>query len=121
MTTINRNYILKGKSGEYYAELLLKKEMFKILNRNFRSKFGEIDIIAYKNNEYYFCEVKTRWNTHFGYPQESVTKTKLERIKKTISYYIYKNNIQNIKYKILIIAQIILKGNINYQKMILFD
>ena len=121
MVAAKRNYILKGKSGEYFASLLLQKEGFKVIEKNFRSRFGEIDIIALRNLEYYFCEVKTRWNTHYGYPEESVTKTKLERIKKTISYYLYKNNIKNTRFRIIIIAQIISNGKLYYQKLIYLD
>lgn len=82
MTTVRA-----GKIGEQIALQILRKKGYKVLQRNFRSKFGEIDIIAQDSNTLVFVEVKTRWSRKFGYPEEAVTPWKLRSIIKTGDYY----------------------------------
>lgn len=76
-----------GKLGENFAVTLLKKQGYKILTRNFKSKFGEIDIIALDGNTLVFVEVKTRWSKKYGAPEESVTPLKLRHLEKTVDYF----------------------------------
>lgn len=77
-----------GRFGEDFACVFLQKKGYKIIERNFRSKFGEIDIITIKYNVIVFVEVKARWNLNYGYPEEAVTPSKLWKIKKTAEYYL---------------------------------
>ena len=58
-----------GESGEEYALTLLKNNGYQIIQRNFRSKIGEIDIIALQSGNLVFIEVKTRWSAKFGKPE----------------------------------------------------
>lgn len=76
-----------GKLGEQIAMQILRRKGYKILQRNFRSKFGEIDIVAEDRGVLVFVEVKTRWSRKFGYPEEAVTSWKLRSIIKTGDYY----------------------------------
>lgn len=76
-----------GKLGEDYAIKLLKKQGYKILQRNFRSKFGEIDAIAEDRNTLVFVEVKTRWSRNFGNPEEAVTPLKLRHLVRAAEYF----------------------------------
>ncbi len=76
-----------GHLGENFAVSLLLKNNYKILERNFRSKFGEIDIVALKDKSLIFLEVKARTSRKFGLPQESVTYWKLKKIEKTGQYF----------------------------------
>jgi len=75
---------------------------YKIIDKNFRGKFGEIDIIAKDGNSLVFIEVKKRISSKFGTPEEAITKTKLKRIIKTIDYYLYRNVLSNNSNKIRI-------------------
>ena len=84
-----------GKEGEREAEKYLKKNKYKILNKNFNCRQGEIDIIAKEKNEIVFVEVKTRTNKNYGNPIDAITKTKKEHLKKAIQYYLYKNNMED--------------------------
>ncbi|MDO8503120.1 MAG: YraN family protein [bacterium] len=79
--------IQAGKLGEDAAVKLLEREGYKILDRNFRSRVGEIDIISQDGNTLVFVEVKTRWSKKFGYPEEAVTPRKLWAIGRTGEYY----------------------------------
>lgn len=76
-----------GNKGEQIACNYLSLNAYKIISRNFRSRFGEIDIIAVKRGILIFCEVKTRWSNKFGSPEEAVTFQKLGRIRKAAEYF----------------------------------
>lgn len=70
-----------GDFGETAAVKYLLKQNYRILRRNFRLKFGEIDIIAEQDGCTVFVEVKTRKNNRFGEPSEYVDRNKQRRIK----------------------------------------
>lgn len=67
------------------------------------AKSGEIDIIAKKNKEYVFIEVKTRTSKKYGIPVEAIDEKKMKHILNVSKYYILKNNLQNqfIRYDII--------------------
>jgi len=76
-----------GKLGEDLALKHLKNHGYKILARNFRSKFGEVDIIVQEGETLVFVEVKTRWSKSFGPPEEAITPFKIRRMVKAGQYY----------------------------------
>ena len=76
-----------GKEGEDLAIQYLRGEGFKPLERNFRTRFGEIDIVATKGKEYFFIEVKTRESDEYGQAIESLPFYRVERLKKMALYY----------------------------------
>ena len=84
-----------GKLGENLAVKYLEKQEYKILERNFKCKQGEIDIIAMDKDEIVFIEVKTRTNKKFGVPIEAVDRTKQKHLAKAAKYYIYKRHLEN--------------------------
>ncbi len=77
-----------GALGEQFAAKFLEKHGYSILETNFRSRFGEIDIIAQKGGILAFVEVKTRAATMLESPQAAVTRTKQKRIITTALYYL---------------------------------
>ncbi|MCM8759645.1 MAG: YraN family protein [Candidatus Omnitrophica bacterium] len=85
----------KGLEGEEIAARFLKKSGYKILERNYRTKFGEIDIIAQKGKSIVFIEVKTRCSDDFGSPVEAVDNKKLTKLVNVASHYIQKNRFEN--------------------------
>lgn len=76
-----------GKIGEDLACQYLKNHNFLIVERNFQKRYGELDIIALKDNILVFVEVKTRIGRKFGLPEEAVTTRKLSEIKQTAYYF----------------------------------
>ena len=78
-----------GKIGEDLATKYLSSSGYRILERNYRGKQGEIDIIATEKNKIIFVEVK------YGRPAEAVTKTKQIHIEQTAQYYVCKNKLEN--------------------------
>ena len=83
------------KKGEALAGKLLKKRGCKILKRNYVSKYGEIDIVAYDKGTISFVEVKTRQSENYGPPELAVTKEKRKRIVRTALNYLTINRIED--------------------------
>lgn len=108
MKTQNNTEI--GKRGEEIAAEFLKKQGVDIIEKNYHTKFGEIDLIGFDKSTIIFIEVKLRNNDNFGTPVEAITQTKLKRIYKSALWYIsvHKNNYD---YRFDVIA--IRKDNIN--------
>lgn len=77
----------RGLKGESIAVSLVEKEGYKVLERNFHSRFGEIDIVAIDGDTLVFLEVKTRWSRQFGTPEEAVTPRKIRSIIKSGQYF----------------------------------
>src|SRR3989339_770547 len=96
-----------GEIGENIAVKHLVKHKYKILDRNYRKKWGEIDIIAKKNNVFHFIEVKSvsceTWKYEkinvsqetFGdyQPEENVHPWKIKRLKRAIQSYLIEKNV----------------------------
>ena len=76
-----------GKNGEKEACSYLKKNGWKILEKNYKTPFGEIDIIAKKDDTVAFIEVKTRLSDIFGLPSEAVTNVRKQRYIRGANYY----------------------------------
>lgn len=107
-----------GKIAEDYAEKLLSKKGYKILDRNFHSRFGEIDIIAQDDKTLVFVEVKARWNDKYGKPEESVTPGKLWKIEQTGQYYSILNPSLPKKMRIDVVAIEIRNGMVSDSRII---
>jgi putative endonuclease len=79
---------LLGQRGEQWAADLLTSKGFKVVERNFRYKKAEIDIIAQQGKLLIFVEVKTRTNLDFGEPEEAVSHNKIRLILMAAESYI---------------------------------
>jgi putative endonuclease len=93
-----------GFDKEHKALEALIEKGYSILETNYSSRFGEIDIIAQKDNCIVFIEVKYRSSKFCGLPQEAVTKAKQNKIIKTAVSYIVERNIKDTDYRFDIIA-----------------
>lgn len=76
-----------GKRGEDMAASFFKNQGYEIVERNWRCRFGEVDLIIKCGEEWRFVEVKARQNEVFGYPEEAVTAVKREHFYKAIEIY----------------------------------
>lgn len=111
----------QGKIAEDLAVDLLSHNNYKILERNFHSRFGEIDIVATKDDYLVFIEVKARWSNMFGAPEEAVTPSKLWKIQKTAEYYSSLNPNLPKKLRIDVVALEMEGNNILSSKIITVD
>lgn len=86
-----------GSNGEDEACDFLKNLGYKIIEKNYRCKIGEIDIVAKDGDEIVFVEVKTRSQKMFGNPVEAVNEQKKNHIYRTAEFYVMKNKFENEK------------------------
>ena len=84
----------KGTKGEQLAVNFLKKKGYTILQRNYRRRNGEIDIVCYDHGTIAFVEVKTRYSDTYGPPELSVTEAKKRQIIKVASQYVADKRIE---------------------------
>lgn len=85
------NLVSIGKSQESKAVIYLKKRKYVILERNYRTPFGEIDIIARDKGYLVFIEVKYRSNKKYGEPEDAIDFRKKIHIVKSALFYLKKN------------------------------
>ncbi len=94
---------VEGNIGEVLSVNFLKKQGYKILSINFKTKFGEIDIIAQDKDTYVFVEVKRRETLKFGRPIEAIDYRKELKIKRVAEYYLNKtkNYEANVRFDVI--------------------
>ena len=108
-----------GNIGEDIAvKWLVKNKNYNILDRNYSTGYGEIDIIAEHGKALVFIEVKFRNGTDFGYPYEAVNKNKQRRICKAALRYVqekYNNDDINMRFDVV---ELIKKDGVYYIRYI---
>lgn len=85
-----------GALGEKLAAKFLKENGYKILERNYDSGIGEIDLIAADGQTLCFVEVKTRCSGDFGLPEESVTRAKQRQMAKAAQRYLAQKKVEGV-------------------------
>jgi len=93
-----------GQESESMAVRHLKKNGYKILEQNYRTKLGEIDIIAKDKGTLVFVEVKAKRSDRFGNPKEAVTPKKQRKISKVALYYLKATNQNHVKARFDVVA-----------------
>ncbi len=89
--------------GDWGEKIVIQKLIelgFEIIETNFHSQFGEIDIVAKEKGTMVFIEVKTRSSSSYGIASESISKFKKERLIKTVYTYLQEKNIEDADYRI---------------------
>ena len=93
-----------GREGEDRAAQFLKKQGYKILERNYRTPQGEIDLIALHRGEVVFVEVKTRTNEAYGAPELAVNPRKQQRMIKAALVYIKYKKLHQVPCRFDVVA-----------------
>jgi putative endonuclease len=93
-----------GKKGEELAVRFLKKKGYRIIEKNYVCKMGEMDIIAKEKDTLAFIEVKTRTSTTFGPPQLAVNPTKQMQLSKVALYFLKEKGIEDVKARFDVVA-----------------
>lgn len=81
-----------GRAGEELAARYVQERHFTILERNYRTRYGEWDLIAKKGQLLVFIEVKARSSFQFGSPHEFVDRTKRKRLRRAADIYLQARN-----------------------------
>ncbi|GAP39489.1 YraN family protein [Flexilinea flocculi] len=90
---MTKHNVTIGHLGENIALQSASQKGMRQIGRNIRTPFGEIDLILVQQDTIVFTEVKTRTSDKFGYPEEAVTKTKLEHMMLSAQYYMEENDL----------------------------
>jgi putative endonuclease len=96
-----------GNYGESLAESYLISIGFIIIDKNFKCKQGEIDLVCRDRNYIVFVEVKSRYSSAFGTPADSVTYIKQKKIFKTAQFYIMKYMLHNNNFRFDVVEVIL--------------
>jgi putative endonuclease len=102
-----------GKTGEDAACVFLSKHGYSIIERNYRKKWGEIDIVALRENELHFIEVKTlraktqKAEDRIGRPEENAHPWKIRKLHRTIATYICEKKINDTPWQLDLITVIL--------------
>ena len=99
-----------GKLGEDLAASYLEKKGYQILERNFKIRVGEVDIVAVDNDVVVFVEVKARSGVGFGIPAEAVTVRKQQQISKAALAYINNHSLQDCDARFDVVS-VLIKDN----------
>lgn len=106
------NNLRLGNKGEDIAYHFLIKKGYRILERNYHTHWGELDLITLKNQTLIFFEIKTRTSFQKGQPYEAVNLRKLIPLKRAINYYLLTNKYSRYKLRLDVIT-IFLQPNTN--------
>jgi putative endonuclease len=101
LSLLNR---LLGREGEDLAARFLKKQGYRILERNFSTRSGEIDLIALHDGAVVFVEVKTRTSNAFGAPELAVNPRKQRRMVKAALAYIKQRKLHQVPCRFDVVA-----------------
>lgn len=96
-----------GEKGELMAKYYLEKNGYTILEKNFRTRYGEIDLIGKFKDEIVFVEVKTRSSLNYGLPCEAINLKKQRKIIGTANYYLLVSGNRDSKCRIDVIEILI--------------
>lgn len=97
--------IKRGSEGEQAAAEFLIARGFEILQRNYRHKRSEIDLIVKKGNWLIFVEVKLRSSPRFGHPEEFVDLKKVNKVLEGAAHYLHESNwAGNVRYDIIAVS-----------------
>ncbi|MBU1122585.1 MAG: YraN family protein [Candidatus Omnitrophota bacterium] len=83
---MNKNLEI-GYNGELIAAKYLREKKYEIIERNYRNKYGEIDLIAWDKKALVFVEVRTKVGQQFGSPEDSINWKKINKLKRNAAAY----------------------------------
>ncbi len=93
-----------GQRGEAMARSFLQERGYRILESNYRCRFGEIDIVAQDGDQTVFVEVRTRLSTAYGTPEESLTSAKQRHLLAASQEYLQRHDMGGAEYRIDLVS-----------------
>jgi putative endonuclease len=113
---MNPKHIL-GRYGEDRAAKYLTDRGYEIIERNWRTARGEIDLIAREKDRIVFVEVKTRNGSGFGHPFEAITELKVARMRKLVAEWCRLREVAGVKVRLDAIAVLVSAGRVNIEHL----
>lgn len=96
-----------GRQGEEIAAAYLEEKGLRVLERNYRTPMGEIDIVAEDGEVLVFCEVKTRADLEFGPPEAAITEWKRRQMRRMAAIYLADRGIEEHLCRFDVVAVIV--------------
>lgn len=93
-----------GLKGEQLAKKLLQNKGYRFLAQNFRTRYGEIDLVFQEAGCIIFVEVKSRTTFDQGLPEEAVNNRKLQHIAKAAAYYLQSHQLEDLPARIDVVS-----------------
>ena len=106
-----------GRYGEQRAAIYLEDRGYEIIERNWRSASGEIDLIARQDERLVFIEVKTRNGSGYGHPFEAITAQKVARMRRLAAEWCALKQVSAIKVRLDAIAVLISGGRVSIEHL----
>lgn len=101
---MKKNNLPTGRLGEQLAEKFLKKQGYRLVAKNYKTRYGEIDIIGYDGDVLVFIEVKARATSFFGLPEEAVNFTKQNKIIRVALYYLNQHHLTEATWRVDVVG-----------------
>ena len=102
-----------GRSGEDAAARTLEDRGYKIIERNWRATEGEIDLVARRDDELVFCEVKARETDRWGDPSEAVARLKQLRLRRLAARWLRERKPGPVAVRFDVVSVIVRDGKTN--------
>lgn len=106
-----------GRYGEDRAASYLQERGYEIIDRNWRSQVGEIDIVAKDKDRLVFVEVKTRSGSGFGHPFEAITANKVARMRRLVADWCIVKQVSSVKVRLDAIAVMVTAGRVHIEHL----
>ena len=100
-----------GKLGEEVAKNYLEKRGYKILEQNYKTKYAEIDLVCRQGNELVVVEVRTKKGEDFGSPEESLNRSKMQKLRLNTESYVFRKKWQG-PYRVDAICIVLKQDNV---------
>ncbi len=111
---MKRDNFIKGRQGESEAVRFLEKKGYEIVERNFATRFGEIDVICKKGELLVFVEVKAKTGDDFGEPWEMINKRKMIQVKRVAKFWLVREKLGEVASRIDVIGVWLDSGEIKH-------
>jgi putative endonuclease len=106
-----------GRYGEDRAASFLQDRGYEIIDRNWRSPSGEIDLVASDKGRLVFVEVKTRNGSGFGHPFEAITPNKVSRMRRLVAEWCLAKQVAGVAVRLDAIAVLISAGRVHIEHL----
>ena len=93
-----------GARGEASAATDLQERGYQVLGRNYRTRYGEVDLVARDGESIVFVEVRTRRSSAYGLPEESVTARKTQRLVVVAQQYLQEHGLELVPWRVDLVA-----------------
>jgi len=106
-----------GRYGEDRAASYLQERGYEIIDRNWHSQTGEIDLVAKDKDRLVFIEVKTRSGSGFGHPFEAITPSKVARMRRLVADWCVAKQVSSVKVRLDAIAVLVTGGRVHIEHL----